>query len=169
MVRLLLSAIACSTPIPKSPLASYSGVLKEAITPLFIGLGIGLEATYLGMNRWGMTREQYDHPNFRRHCREILNVSVDQIEAFSSSGYEFLGVLGVNGSPNCGVDKTCVGFSGGEIASVRMVAEQLKKNRYVKKAGVFMAVLMGMLEERNLSLRFIGVNEENPTCLVCDH
>ena len=27
------------------------------------------EATFLGMRRWGMTREQYDVPAFRRHSQ----------------------------------------------------------------------------------------------------
>ncbi|MDJ0622385.1 MAG: hypothetical protein QNJ17_05440 [Desulfocapsaceae bacterium] len=52
------------------PLAPVQGVLTETIRP-YLDDGCGLfqlpcpEVSYLGMNRWGMTREQYDHPAFR--------------------------------------------------------------------------------------------------------
>ena len=54
-----------------SPLAVYPGVLAEVIQP-FIDQGAGIvqlpcpESSYLGINRWGMCFEQYNHPNYRR-------------------------------------------------------------------------------------------------------
>jgi predicted secreted protein len=65
------------------PLASAPGVYLDAMRkPMEEGFGLFLlpcpEAGHLGMSRWGMTREQYDHANFRAHCRTILSPAVEQ-------------------------------------------------------------------------------------------
>ena len=72
------------------------------------------ESTCLGMNRWGMSRDQYDHPSYRSHCRRpLLLPTVDQLAGFARAGYEIIGVIGVDGSASCGVTLTPVGFTGG--------------------------------------------------------
>jgi predicted secreted protein len=87
------------------PLALTGGVYHDFLEA-YIRNGIGIfqlpcsEFSSLGVNRWGMTREQYDHPNFRSHCKEILEHPVNQIEALFQANYEITGVLGVDGSPN---------------------------------------------------------------------
>nr|WP_051564410.1 hypothetical protein [Desulfovermiculus halophilus] len=72
-----------------------------------------------------MTKEQYDHPNFRRHCREILIYPMVHIQASVQAGYEIVGVLGMDKSPNCGLNLTCRGYTGGELGSVDQVVHQM--------------------------------------------
>ncbi|QTA87079.1 Uncharacterized protein dnm_031060 [Desulfonema magnum] len=43
------------------------------------------ELSYLGMNMWKMTKEYYDHANFRIHCREMLKCPLIQ---FTKSEYQ---------------------------------------------------------------------------------
>lgn len=153
------------------PLALYPGVLCAALDR-FIKNGFGLiqlpcpETTYLGINRWGMCKEQYDHPNFRQHCRNILIPSVDLIDALSASGCEISCLIGVDGSPNCGVNRIPSGLTGGVIRSFEDVEPQLKEFQLTEGIGVFMEVFKGMLQERNLFLPFKAVDEHNPEKLI---
>lgn len=129
------------------PLASAGGVFTDAVSES-IRDGIGLfqlpcpEVSYLGLDRWGMTRKQYDHPNFRNHCREILKYPMIQIEAFLKTGYRVVGLIGMDGSPNCGLNYTCEGYSGGEICSPERVAEQAHRLRRVAGKGIFMSIFL---------------------------
>ena len=150
------------------PLADDHRVYAAELEP-FIKAGAGLmqlpcpEVSYLGLNRWGMTKEQYEHPNFRRHCVDILRPSMDQIEAFTQAGYEIVGVFGMDGSPNCGINKTCVGFSGGEICSQSAISGQARGLKSVPGKGVFMDILLHLLLERNINTRFYAMDEIGPT------
>jgi len=153
------------------PLAMYPGVLR-AVMDQFIEDGTGIlqlpcpESSYLGINRWGMCREQYDHPNFRRHCRKILTPSVDQIEAFIAAGYEICGVIGADGSPNCGVTKTPSGLIGGVISDINTVQAQLKDFQYLDQSGVFFTELKSMFSHRKISVKFMAIDEKNPSSLI---
>ena len=150
------------------PLAQYMGVLRDVMDS-YIEDGVGIlqlpcpETSYLGMNRWGMCREQYDHPNFHRHCRNILAASLDQIEAFIAAGYEILGVIGADGSPNCGVTRIPSGLTGGVISSAAKVSKQVENLQFLEGTGVFMTMFEKMLSERNISLQFMAVDENNPS------
>jgi predicted secreted protein len=150
------------------PLASWPGACLDVLRD-HLEAGVGLfqlpcpEAGYLGMNRWGMTREQYDHSNFRSHCRAVLRPAIDQLEAFHSAGYEIADVIGMDGSPNCGVDLTCEGYRGGEICSPADVEDQVKSLRFVPGRGVFMEILAGMLDARQIDVPFSAVREDNPS------
>jgi predicted secreted protein len=140
-------------------LASYRGVRTEVVLPL-IEQGVGIiqlpcpEATFLGMRRWGMTVEQYDTPAYRRHCREILRPVVETLVVLADDGCAIRGVLGVEGSPNCGVTTTCTGFAGGEIGEGApvQIAERTPGR------GIFMDELRALLHEAGLQdVPFEGV------------
>ncbi len=154
-----------------SPLALYPGVLRQ-IMDQFIDDGVGIvqlpcpETAYLGINRWGMCFEQYNHSNYRRHCRRILEPSVDQIEAFSKAGYQIIGILGADGSPNCGVTKIPTGLTGGVIRDQEMVESQLKNLTYKKGSGVFLTQLTIMLHQRGIKVNLMAVDEANPSVLI---
>lgn len=154
------------------PLATCPGV---CMTPLRRSLeeGAGLlqlpcpETVALGLNRFGMTREQYDHPAFRRACRTMLEPSLDQIEVYASAGYELMGLVGVDGSPNCGVQTTCYGFRGGELSAPDSnIEEQVANLCLAPGRGVFMEEMLAALEARNLCIPLYAVNESNPELLV---
>jgi len=114
------------------------------------------EAAFLGMRRWGMTREQYDVPAFRRHSQALLEPVVDTLVALVDDGCEVVGVWGVDGSPSCGVARTCAGYEGGDMDRVTGPPEWTQ----VAGAGVFMATLQSMLADRGLAIEFHGVPEE---------
>jgi len=153
------------------PLAFYPGVLIRALKP-FIEAGVGLmqlpcpETFHLGMRRFGMTREQYDTPGYIRACEEILSPTLVQLMAFRDAGYAFEGLVGVDGSPSCGVTQTCFGYSGGEIGAGSCdIAGQLAGLTMGPGQGVFIQVLLRLLHERGLSIPLMSINEEDPSVI----
>jgi hypothetical protein len=68
----------------------------------------------------------------------------------------------MDGSPNCGVHRTCAGFEGGEITSDEEFRRQRDRLTVVEGRGVFMEVLGALLEARGLHIPFLAVDEENP-------
>ncbi|CAG36287.1 CD3072 family TudS-related putative desulfidase [Desulfotalea psychrophila] len=149
-----------------TPLATCGGVYKSVVAQ-YIADGVGLvqlpcpESGYLGQNRWGMTRDQYNTLHFRKYCREILAPSLNQIKAFVDAGYEIQGVIGMDGSPNCGVEETCIGFTGGEICCQEDIERQRDNMSMVPGRGVFFEVLQEMLLAEEISLPFWAVDERN--------
>ena len=147
------------------PLASFPGVFTEVILPR-INEGCGLfqlpcpETSYLGMCRWGMTREQYDTPAFRSHCRKILEIPINQLESFKQAGYEFAGLIGMDYSPNCGVNFTCEGYRGGEISSCHEVQKQIDSLRSVEGKGIFMEELLTLLQQKGIRPELTAVSEK---------
>lgn len=147
------------------PLASCGGVYGQVVGNS-IAEGIGLlqlpcpETVYLGIGRWGMTREQYDTPHFRESCRIMLKPSIDQIKSFANAEYQLIGIIGMDGSPNCGVNRTCKGFSGGEISVEGIVETQRKNLSSIPGKGVFMEVLSTMLAEEQIDISFTAIDEE---------
>ncbi|MEE4315309.1 MAG: CD3072 family TudS-related putative desulfidase [Desulfofustis sp.] len=143
-------------------LSFYQGALLPVVNE-YLTAGAGLiqlpcpEMTYLGLKRWGMTRDQYDTPFYRRHCVEILRPYVDQIIEYSNNGYRIEAIVGVDGSPSCGVNFTCEGYCGGVIDR-----EQPQSFQEVTGQGVFIRELAHMLKKNGISLQFDAINENNP-------
>lgn len=144
-------------------LADYEGARLDVLSPL-LDRGVGIvqlpcpEATYLGMLRWGMTREQYDTPGYRRHCAAILAPTIDTLVTLAADGCEIEAVLGVDGSPSCAVTRTCVGYSGGEIEALA-AGDRIPEAVSAPITGVFIEVLASLLDEAGLRVAFKGVEE----------
>ncbi len=144
-------------------LADYTGVRDDVVEPYLRG-GFGIvqlpcpEATFLGMRRWGMTVEQYNTPAYRRHCEAIGGPVVDTLLALAEDGCSIEAVVGVDGSPSCGVAYTCAGYTGGEIDA--LVADgNAPKARTAAESGVFIEVFRSLLDAAGLHIPFRGVEE----------
>ncbi|WP_100066075.1 CD3072 family TudS-related putative desulfidase [Miniphocaeibacter massiliensis] len=62
------------------------------------------EFLYLGINRPPMDYDDYDKiPDYRNFCNSILITIIKQIKSYIDNGYDFLGVIGINESPNCSI------------------------------------------------------------------
>jgi len=70
------------------------------------------EALYLGLERWAVTRNQLDVPQFRRFCRALIKPHADLLEMLAREGAR-LRIVGLAGSPSCGVITTSSGYTGG--------------------------------------------------------
>jgi len=137
--------------------AKYPGANVAVLEP-YLRDGVGIvqlpcpETGFLGMSRWAMTRNQLDTVAYRCHCASVLGPTVDTLEEFARAGYTIDGVVGVKGSPSCGVTDTTVGYPGGRI-------EGSPAHEHVIGRGVMMDVLADLLAERGLPLTMCDVGD----------
>ena len=123
------------------------------------------EFTLYGPKRWGHVSDQFDNVFFRNHCRKGLEPILDQLEEYLScpDRYEVLGFAGIDGSPSCGVDYTCVSDRYfGSVGGRNDLEEIFATCKMVKKRGILISVLDDMLAERGLSLPIVGLNAAEP-------
>ena len=113
------------------------------------------ELTFTGLRRWSQTREQYDTPMFRNHCRKIAVGLVDQIQQYMDCEMKVAVVIGVEGSPSCGVSETSSGYTGGKVREIK----RIRKKR-VKKRGIFMEELVSEMEKRHIVVPLFGVDDK---------
>jgi predicted secreted protein len=99
------------------------------------------EALYMGLDRWAVTRNQLDVPEFRRFCRSLIIHYADLLEMLARQGAR-IKILGVTGSPSCGVSTTTKGYQGGKVKEAR--------HEHVSGTGVFMEVLFAELKRREV-------------------
>ena len=100
------------------------------------------EALYLGLARWAVTRNQLDVPQFRRFCRALIEDYADLLEMLAREGAR-LRIVGVAGSPSCGVTTTSSGYTGGRVREC--------EHAHVSGRGVFMEELLAELERRGVA------------------
>lgn len=142
--------------VPSASIDLITGLMK-------MGVGIVqlpcVEQDMCGIRRWGQVEEQLNHPNFRKRCHELLTPIINQIKDFLDNGYKICGIIGIDGSPSCGVNITCSGDWYGEIGEAYNVLEKAKTVREKKSPGVMIQVLKEMLVEEKINVEFFAVNE----------
>jgi predicted secreted protein len=104
-----------------------------------------IEMAMFGSRRWGRVYEQCDFPSYRKKCRELLIPVVDQIKDLDSNGYEIKCVIGVDGSPTCGVNKTCYGDWGGEIGQSDEIEQSDNHRCRIEEGMVIMDLISRLL------------------------
>jgi len=136
-------------------LAERSGVITE-IVELLMRNNIGIiqmscpELTYAGILRQPQTKDQYDSVVFRRHCRKIAEEIVGQIQEYAECGINTKIVVGLDGSPSCGVNETSKGIP----------CENMSKHERVKGSGILIEELRFALKKRKISIPFHGIRYE---------
>lgn len=138
-----------------NPLTRVKGLDSLAFSPA--GPTIQLpcpEALYLGLERWAVTRNQLDVPQFRRFCRSLIVHYADILEMLAKEGAR-VHVVGVAGSPSCGVQTTSSGYSGGRVHGA--------EHERVPGRGIFMEELIGELERRGIIFDCEEIGQESGT------
>lgn len=144
-------------------LSSYSSGICTLVSKLLLqGYGIiqlpCIEMEMLGIKRWGVVKEQLDYPAFREKCRELLQPILHQSIDYIHNGYTFAGVIGINGSPTCGVEFTCTGDHWGGELSERDHLEQLSSQE-LKEKGIMIEELEKMLIDEGIDIDIWGLDE----------
>ena len=104
------------------------------------------EALYMGLDRWASTRNQLDVPEFRRFCWSLITQYADILEMLARQGKR-IKIVGLAGSPSCGVDTTSSGYAGGRVREC--------EHEHVPGQGIFMEVLLAELEKRGISFEAV--------------
>lgn len=113
------------------------------------------ETLYLGLTRFWHVKEQYSTVRFRRFCRELANSVADLIEEFVRCGYTVLFIMGIRGSPSCGVRET-------SSAPWRGCPWKYRDYSRVPGAGTFMEELRAVLVARGLNVPFLEFDYSAP-------
>lgn len=117
------------------------------------------ELLLYGCNRWGHAASQFDTPHFRLEVRRMLEPLIMQLEEYSAypDRFEILGILGIDGSPSCGVNFTYDGNWGGEFSGNEQLSQTLNTLSKVAKRGIFMEILKEMLHEKHLPVKLYSL------------
>ena len=121
-----------------------------------------VEQSCFGINRWGQVKRQLDFPGFHAKSRALLQPVIEQVLDFQRNGYQIAAVVGLDGSPSCGVNFTCSGDWGGEIGEGYDLPAKIASLSTLPEAGVMMDVLREMLAEVDLIIDFLGIDESDP-------
>ena len=121
-----------------------------------------------GSRRWGHVSDQFDTPYFRRECRNMLSDILLQLKEYRANNERFrvLGIVGIDGSPSCGVDYSCVGEWGGNLSDRSDLAEAIASARLVQGSGILMQELAAMLKEEGIPLPMTGLFAGEPEKLL---
>lgn len=112
------------------------------------------EMSIYGLKRWGHVKDQFETPHFRKQSKLYIENIIENVTHYKDNGYEILGVIGIKGSPSCGISTTCRGDWNGSIGSGGDLGEKLKSLREVNEAGVFMEILKESLIEVDVNIDF---------------
>lgn len=115
-----------------------------------------------GPNRWGSVYEQFDNNFYRQTSRDLLSLIVSEISDYIKDGVNFLGVIGIDGSPSCGIGLTCKSEEfKGEISAIKDIAHCVNSVEMTDDKGVFMEELEKLFEDKNIESKFYGYNDRN--------
>lgn len=138
-------------------LAERSSIITE-VTEFLEKQKIGIiqmscpELTYAGIHRRKQTRAQYDTVEYRSHCRKIAKEIVDQIQEYAKCGIKTKIVIGIDGSPSCGVNRT---------SKKTHIYRRTSKHKKTKELGILIEELQISLKKRNISIPFHGIRYEH--------
>lgn len=151
-------------------LSQYAGVHPLILRLADAGVGVVQlacpELHAAGMMRWGQTKEQYQYPAFEELCWNIADDAARQVSEYLRCGYKILGVIGIDGSPSCGVTKTCSGLWGGEYETETEMLEVMRSAQALKEPGILMECLQESLSEFKIPL--VAIDESVPGHKVDD-
>ncbi|MDX9917618.1 MAG: hypothetical protein RBT15_06315 [Gudongella sp.] len=147
-------------------LSQYQGIIKELVD-LIDEKKLGVmqlpcpEMIVYGIKRWGHVKEQFDTLFYRENCREMLKPIVWQLKSYIDTGYEIVGVIGIDGSPSCGVNFTCSGDWEGDSSSKDDLDHKIKDLKEIEAPGVFMEEFQKYLSEYNIDIKFTAIDEND--------
>lgn len=154
----LLNQNACVQGIASEPAAIRSVVDAALDNDVGIYQMPCPEMTYYGSRRWGQVKAQYETPMFRRHCQQIAEQLLDQVEDYRATGHRIVGIVMRDGSPTCGLHRACVAADERQIWGG--MVWQAPRQRFADTRGVFCETLIAEAERRGLvDLEFFALPE----------
>lgn len=143
---------------------------RESMEPLLTWLTknkIGIiqmacpETEVCGLRRWGHVREQFDNINYRKACRSMVSQKADEVSEYINNGCRLLAVVGIDGSPSCGINFSCSSEDwGGEISSIKDFTK-IKNINYPRIPGIYMEELKKIFFENSITTNFIAYSSRD--------
>lgn len=148
-------------------ISPYRSMMREIVEILY-DRGYGIiqlpcpEILLYGINRWGHAKEQFDTPAFRKHCRMLFEPVLDQMRHYLINGYTIGGILGIDGSPSCGVNMTWSAPPWKGNMNQKTICGILGEGSLIAGSGIFIEEIRSLLVAENIDIEFYGIDEENP-------
>lgn len=118
------------------------------------------ELFLMGMRRWGVVKEQLSHEHAKNEMRKMLQPIIWQIQNYKDCGYKIYSIIGIDGSPSCGVNFTCKSKKWyGEFLSIHNFRELNSALSLENEKGIFMEIFSAELSKINESIPFLAINE----------
>ncbi|WP_097015291.1 CD3072 family TudS-related putative desulfidase [Anaerocolumna aminovalerica] len=113
-----------------------------------------------GAKRWGHVKEQFNHPYFRKQCREMLEPIIMQLKEYASypERFQLLGIIAIDGSPSCGYHMTCKGDWGGEFTGCPDLHKKFYNLYMAKEPGIFMEEMISFLKKENVDIPIMDLS-----------
>lgn len=119
------------------------------------------EQLQLGLNRWGHSKEQFNFPGFIDSCILMIKDTIKLLREYENNeDIKVLGIVGINGSPSCGVDYTFSAKFKGEISKNKNLDEMLKAGSIINESGVFIDVIKKNLINYNLDTKIVAIDQD---------
>ncbi|KAB3527294.1 CD3072 family TudS-related putative desulfidase [Alkaliphilus serpentinus] len=148
-------------------LSSYKAIMTKLVE-YFIKNDIAMiqlpcpEMQVYGTRRWGLVKEQLNTQFYRKNCRKMLKGLIWQLDDYKNNGYNIIGIVGVNGSPSCGVSRTCSGVDWfGEFLDKEDTWRKIESLKSIDGQGVFIEELILLLNKYNLEIPIFEISETN--------
>ena len=103
-----------------------------------------VEIYYEGLYRKACGQDKYLNNKFLKICRRHVNETVFLIKEMKKNNFDIKAIIGVDGSPTCGVDRTSLG-----------------RGIFDKDKGIFMKLLYKELKKNKINIPFIGARLKN--------
>ncbi|KYK38701.1 MAG: hypothetical protein AYK18_00860 [Theionarchaea archaeon DG-70] len=87
-----------------------------------------------GFHRAPCNKEDYDTPEYRRHCRTLAEHTANTVAAYNDAHFTIFGLISVGGSPSCGCQRTHV------------------QGEHVNEPGVFIEELQHVFSEKGIDI-----------------
>ena len=107
------------------------------------------EITYVGSRRWGMIKEMYDTPMFRKHCRKIASSMCDLALTYEANNHHVLGFVMRDGSPTCGLENAAMSTDKTQMWG-GMVWNANPKQSFVNTKGIYAEELATEIHDRGM-------------------
>jgi predicted secreted protein len=117
------------------------------------------EISALGYRRFGVVKDQLDSPTYRANCKKILEDLIVQLQDYHQNGAEFVKLIGIDGSPSCGIFRTCRGDWGGELYNNPKNQAKLETLQWVEEQGIFIEELLSKLGELGINIPLESIEE----------
>jgi len=104
-----------------------------------------IEVLYEGLIRKAGGQNRYNTVMFRDLCTFHAKQIVKLIKEYLKAGIKVCCIIGVDGSPTCGVTLTSLGFG-----------------KWARDKGIFMKILEEMLRKEGINIPFIGMRMRKP-------
>ncbi len=113
--------------------------ITRDIIKVFVDLNISIiqlpcpEMLY-GFFREPRSKEEYDIPAYREHCRKLAEHIAETVIQYSEH-FDILGLVSVGGSPSCGCQRTHL------------------RGEHVQEPGIFIEELQAVFKEKNVEMK----------------